>query len=746
MPLRKLLNRLKTASQQHYLKLLQSLPEDERAQHIQTQLQASTERVLNRLQKSQKVNRLPETYRRYILEQGPARRRDNQITLAGSSKLGWRLKGGLYEDYPNTSDRSPSDAYALTTKGQFMARLEDRPLSYPRDVFVFFSDMQHSFFFFRTGTQEDDPPVYAYEETNCFYKLADSFSAFLALCAQDETASQTAWEASHQTAWYFDPETENFHSGAQADISSLPEEIQQALRARAAKMIASFQGCSEAELEALRQAQGVDYLPEMYRRVMGVMGKWGISHLLCGIASCSERLAEQRYYLEEFDEEGITYPPDLFIFLGDSQGCGCSFFRTADRNDDPPVYGYWEDGALHKIADSFSSYLTFTLHTIAEEANDREVEIHGTDYRFDPEQNEFVVVPPPPEIRPADELLELMRAACRKEPVGCSEAEIAEVQQAQNVTSLPDIYHRALLLMGKTGLDDALRTYEHVTYKYLKHNKQVFEAKATSQPAFPSDIFVFYNRNDKDFYLFRTIGENNNDPPVYALYAGSLYKFADSLSCYLTQELDSNSYRRTYRGWERRAVEYTYDAEMDDFRTLPLPDDAPSYDKVVEVVTSRWFGAKLAGCTETQIAGLQANQDVDCLPDLYSRLLMMAGQNGLQYILGYHTLYPQLQKIRGDYARQNTAPNTPLPDDIFVFRLGDHATHFYFFRTKDCVDDPAVYFCQASRLYVAADSLTAFALQELDMNRYRKNLRDRQRLQARVRYDPEQDKMVSRTS
>jgi hypothetical protein len=221
-----LFKHFKEILQHQFITLLRSLPPDERSRYIEAQLQklpgqakaqykqaqreALAKRALENLRQVQRVEYLPESYRQYMLSQGSARNRRGGITLLGSAKLGWVLKGGLYEDVPLDPLRSTAgEAAWQTTKGQFILRLEDG-LSYPQDAFVFFTDLQTRFFFFRTRNREDDPIVYAYEGGNGFYKPANSFSEFLQLCALDQAESQALWAQRRQVVYTFCREADDF--------------------------------------------------------------------------------------------------------------------------------------------------------------------------------------------------------------------------------------------------------------------------------------------------------------------------------------------------------------------------------------------------------------------------------------------------------------------------------------------------------------------------------------------------------
>ena len=98
-----------------------------------------------------------------------------------------------------------------------------------------------------------------------------------------------------------------------------------------------FVGCTEEEVELIRLAQGVSYLPELYRQFMLEMEKStaGLMHVNnAGEFTFPDVLL--------FQNDGL--PEDCFIFLVEPQGDSLWFFRTAEKEDDPMVYVVDFDG------------------------------------------------------------------------------------------------------------------------------------------------------------------------------------------------------------------------------------------------------------------------------------------------------------------------------------------------------------------------------------------------------------------
>jgi hypothetical protein len=92
-----------------------------------------------------------------------------------------------------------------------------------------------------------------------------------------------------------------------------------------------FIGCTEEEVESIRLAQGVDYLPELYRQFMLEMGK-STAGLIPANDPCDLSFPE----VLSFQNDGL--PEDCFVFLVDSQGDMFWFFRTVDNYDNPMLY------------------------------------------------------------------------------------------------------------------------------------------------------------------------------------------------------------------------------------------------------------------------------------------------------------------------------------------------------------------------------------------------------------------------
>lgn len=130
-------------------------------------------------------------------------------------------------------------------------------------------------------------------------------------------------------------------------------------------------------------------------------------------------------------------------------------------------------------------------------------------FHKNPRKNSGITVTPP---RP-DEL----------DFIGCSEDEIREEMNVQNIERIPEVYRQFLMVMGKQpayfliGID--------ATYAWLKHIKNSFysliekdnrKLRAENKPivTVTDDVFVFFSQQSHSFIFFYTNNEEEN-PPVY---------------------------------------------------------------------------------------------------------------------------------------------------------------------------------------------------------------------------------------
>ena len=128
-----------------------------------------------------------------------------------------------------------------------------------------------------------------------------------------------------------------------------------------------IEGCSEDEIEMVRLRQKVDFLPQVYREFLGVMGRHG-GDLFLGsdfsIRSVTTLKDDVIHDLKRFRRK-FRVPKDAVIFL-DHGGYADWYFHTEDRNDDPPVYLYsGEHDSAEKIADHLSEFLESSIREYA---------------------------------------------------------------------------------------------------------------------------------------------------------------------------------------------------------------------------------------------------------------------------------------------------------------------------------------------------------------------------------------------
>ncbi|MBI5961485.1 MAG: hypothetical protein HY866_22285 [Chloroflexi bacterium] len=116
-------------------------------------------------------------------------------------------------------------------------------------------------------------------------------------------------------------------------------------------------GCSEQELEELKQAQNVTCLPEIYSELLRLMGKQGMGQTLDAYADHKYLLGMKSGFVEDMNEIELCYPKDAFVFWRDQQGCGYWFFRTRGCETDPAVYEYREASCFYKLAETLSEFI-----------------------------------------------------------------------------------------------------------------------------------------------------------------------------------------------------------------------------------------------------------------------------------------------------------------------------------------------------------------------------------------------------
>ncbi len=111
-------------------------------------------------------------------------------------------------------------------------------------------------------------------------------------------------------------------------------------------------------------------------------------------------------------------------------------------------------------------------------------------------------------------------------------------------------------------------------------------------------------------------------------------------------------------------------------------------DEVLKKLRKHYFSY---GCTEDVLTYAIAEQNVACLPEAYRKFMLAFGDR-CDSILGDSCSCAMLRE--GDYKDvliyELKRIGITVPSDTFVFYCHDGYV-WYFFRTKDCLDDPPVY-------------------------------------------------------
>lgn len=119
---------------------------------------------------------------------------------------------------------------------------------------------------------------------------------------------------------------------------------------------------------------------------------------------------------------------------------------------------------------------------------------------------------------------------------GCTDEEIQEVMQAQNVKRLPATFVEYLKVMGHGGITEILLG-DNANYNSMLFLKKNFIEEVESySPDFtlPNDVFVFFGHHDYEFAYFLT-DNRDDDPPVFRHIIGDedAQKGAQSFTEYL---------------------------------------------------------------------------------------------------------------------------------------------------------------------------------------------------------------------
>ena len=103
---------------------------------------------------------------------------------------------------------------------------------------------------------------------------------------------------------------------------------------------------------------------------------------------------------------------------------------------------------------------------------------------------------------------------------GCSDEEIQQLMQAQNVKRLPEQFIEYLEVMGHGGISEIFISDDADYHSMLYLKESLLNEIESDNPKFvlPDNAFVFFGHHDVQFNYFLT--ENNDDPSVYSFIPG----------------------------------------------------------------------------------------------------------------------------------------------------------------------------------------------------------------------------------
>jgi hypothetical protein len=137
-------------------------------------------------------------------------------------------------------------------------------------------------------------------------------------------------------------------------MTNTSEAIKQSLIRELGKHERDFVGCTPVQIESIKLAQGVLYLPQTYVDFLFTMGKRA-GGLFIGTDCFCDQLSSLKTFAAELlieDETDYQLPDDAFVFLM-HQGYQFMYFHTQDKADDPIVYHYME-GDMQPTAKDFT--------------------------------------------------------------------------------------------------------------------------------------------------------------------------------------------------------------------------------------------------------------------------------------------------------------------------------------------------------------------------------------------------------
>jgi hypothetical protein len=155
--------------------------------------------------------------------------------------------------------------------------------------------------------------------------------------------------------------------------------IQRVLAAGLAKP-GTHVGCTEQEITEIESVFQLT-LPETYKDYLRQMGRDSGDFLFECLLTYPELVEYVRKKADTLLEASTSYqlPKSAFVFI-ECYGSQFFFFDTADRNDNPPVFRYYEgDQTPVKIAETFTQAMDLAL---SEQIDDRSDMVRERPYEF----------------------------------------------------------------------------------------------------------------------------------------------------------------------------------------------------------------------------------------------------------------------------------------------------------------------------------------------------------------------------
>lgn len=163
------------------------------------------------------------------------------------------------------------------------------------------------------------------------------------------------------------------------------------------KLLSKFKGCTDDEIEEVKEFQNIQYIPQAYRDLLQIMGKSGLSWIAMGEANWDLLKKIKGSFESHMQWRGYKYPADLLVFFAEMDVY--YFVRTRDQHDDPPVYSngaWWREGGVEReIAKMAESLSEFWLMLVV--ARKRLSELGSEGWKpmaggyYDPELDEYVI-------------------------------------------------------------------------------------------------------------------------------------------------------------------------------------------------------------------------------------------------------------------------------------------------------------------------------------------------------------------